>query len=80
MLGLLLILTDYQQYLNSVSATPLCIGVEVLMGLILYSDVFWDVTPCNLVNVCFRTGTTVLLAYFLLRLLFYPEDGGNMFC
>jgi hypothetical protein len=77
--GLLLILTDYQQYVYSVSATPLRIGIDVLMGLILYSAIFWDVTPCNLVNVCLCMGTTVLLTYFLLRLFFYLEDGGNMF-
>jgi hypothetical protein len=36
---------------------------------------FWDVTPCSLAEVQQRSVCRLLLAGFLLSLLFYPEDG-----
>jgi hypothetical protein len=47
------------------------------------STSFWDITPCSLVAVYRRLGGKYRLQLFAaepyLRLLFNPEDGGDIF-
>jgi hypothetical protein len=47
------------------------VGFEVLTTVIMNSAVFWVSTPCSLERTCRLS--------FLLRLLFHPENGGDVF-
>jgi hypothetical protein len=59
----------------------LLIGFEVLTAVIIKSINFWDITPCSPLSVNRRFGGTYrqLSRWFLVQLIFYPEDGGDMF-
>jgi hypothetical protein len=43
------------------------------------STIFWDMTPCSLLNVDRAQIATCFHAGFLLGLFFDPEDEGDMF-
>jgi hypothetical protein len=64
---------------------------EILAAVTMDSTVFWDVTPCNPLEIHRRfvgskdkpsrelAGSALLASCFWLDLLFYPEDGRSTF-
>jgi hypothetical protein len=51
------------------------LGFEVLIMVVMRSYTFWDLIPCSPVKV----NQALLLAGFLLSVLFNPENRGDMF-
>jgi hypothetical protein len=50
------------------------VGSEVLTAVAMKGSMFWGIMPCSPLKTCY-----LFHAEFLLRLLFYTEDGGDMF-
>jgi hypothetical protein len=63
---------------NRVRVTGICrfVGFEVIMAVAMISSVFWFITQCSYI---FSSAYYLFHAGFFLGLLFYPEDGGDMF-
>jgi hypothetical protein len=54
------------------------VGVEVMTAVVMDVAIFWDTAPCIPV-VNRRIGEfCIAICWLLSRLIFYPEDGGNM--
>jgi hypothetical protein len=65
-------------------------GLQILIAVIVKNSIFWDITPCGLLEVknqCSGTkskpikkpGFCLLYPGYLFGLLFDAEDGGDMF-
>jgi hypothetical protein len=55
------------------------LGGLVLKAVIIIGTLFWNVTPCSLVDVYQRFAGLLLAAGCFFGLFFDSEDGGNMF-
>jgi hypothetical protein len=59
------------------------VGFQIITAVSVKEVIFWHITPYSLVSIyqCFFGGAystfLLLLADYLLRLIFYREDGGS---